>query len=379
VGDALLGQRIGQWAVGWSRDGHGHVGWKRIEESQQRDLRAAEVPGVVDEQDPQRRYGTPPMVSLVAPTYRRRAGLPQFVEPLLRQPEMAELVMAVDGSGDGSVEWLRERAESDDRIVVLDLPNGGAGAARQAGIEAASGDVVLLLDDDVIASPGLVAGHARHHAELEPKLVLGYMPNDWRALPHGRRGIAYVYRRAYEMHCARYVQDPAFVLHGLWGGNLSMPRRDFLRVGIEKLAVKRGQDDREFGLRCLKAGVEGVFDPSLHGLHVYDRPLDAYRRDCRVQGESRVLVHEAHGDLLGEDLVAAADGAQVADAVGLGLPGPLRRVWPRLASEPWFGPVSGGMELAFRAGVATGHTGLEAFAARGIGSLEAMRGVVGWR
>jgi len=91
--------------------------------------------------------------------------------------------MAVDGSDDGSVEWLKERRRDDGRIVVLDLPNRGAGATRQAGIEAASGDVVLLLDDDVIAEPGLVGGHLRHHADLEPKVVIGYMPNDWNRLP----------------------------------------------------------------------------------------------------------------------------------------------------------------------------------------------------
>src|SRR5437868_1697379 len=45
-----------------------------------------------------------PRVSVVAPTYRRRDALPQFIEPLLAQEEVYELVMAVDGSDDGSVE-----------------------------------------------------------------------------------------------------------------------------------------------------------------------------------------------------------------------------------------------------------------------------------
>jgi len=69
-----------------------------------------------------------------------------FVEPLLNQPRLTELIVAVDGSHDGSVEWLTERRRADERLVVLDLPNRGAGATRQAGIEAAAGDIVLLLD-----------------------------------------------------------------------------------------------------------------------------------------------------------------------------------------------------------------------------------------
>jgi len=284
-------------------------------------------------------------------------------------------VMAVDGSDDGSIEWLAARARSDDRLVVLDLPNRGAGATRQAGVEAATAEVVVLLDDDVIASPGLVEGHARHHVGLTPKLVLGYMPNDWRALPHGRRGIAWVYRDAYERHCRRYAADPGFVLQGLWGGNLSMPREQLLRVGIQKLAVKRGQDDREFGLRCLKAGVEGVFDPRLHGLHLYERDFAAYRRDARLQGESRWLIHDVHSDLVGGELVQEAEGSEVADGVGLGLPRPLRRLWPVLAREPFFGPLSATFHLVFRLAVRCRHLGLEVLATRALGSLETMRGV----
>jgi len=315
-------------------------------------------------------------VSVVAPTHRRRHGLPQFVEPLLREEGLHELVIAVDGSDDGSVEWLEERRRGDGRLVVLDLPSRGAGATRQAGIEAATGEVVVLLDDDVIAEPGLVAGHGRHHEALEPKLVQGYMPNDPGKLPRGRRGIACVYRRAYELHCSRYAVDPQFVLQGFWGGNFSMPRRDFLRVGIEGLAVRRGQDDREFGIRCLKAGIRPVYDPSLRGEHLYDRALDAWRRDSRAQGESRVMLHEEHADLLGEDLAEDSSTGQVADAVGLGLPRPLRRAWPVLARDPLFGPVTALLTALFHTGVRLEHLGMELQSARALGSLETMRGVL---
>jgi glycosyltransferase involved in cell wall biosynthesis len=312
----------------------------------------------------------------VAPTYKRREALPGFVEPLLREPELFQLVIAVDGSQDGSVEWLRERARADARLKVLDLPNRGAGGARQAGVEAATGDVVLLMDDDVIAEPGLVAGHRRHHLDGARRLVLGYMPNDWRALPPGRRGIALIYRRAYEAHVERFAADPAFVLHGLWGGNLSMPRSAFLDVGIEKLAVKRGQDDREFGIRCLKAGIEGRFDPSLRARHLYDRTFDAFRGDCRIQGESRKLIHDAHADLLGAELVARASGSEVEDEVGRSLPAPVRRVWPHLARDPLFAPLTRAFTGLFALGVRSGSLRLETISARAVGSLDTMRGVL---
>jgi glycosyltransferase involved in cell wall biosynthesis len=304
-------------------------------------------------------------LSVVVPTYQRRGSLPRFLDPLLADPAVSELVLAVDGSTDGTLEWLRERARADPRIVVLDLPNRGAAAARQAGIEAASGEIVLLLDDDVIAAPGLASGHARDHQDGARRLVLGYMATDWRALPPGRRGIAYLYNQAYERQCARYAHDPDFVLHGLWAGNLSLPRAELLRIGMGENTVKRGEEDREFGIRCFKAGLEGRFDRALLATHDYDRTLTQYRRDCHMAGQSRRAMYALHGDVLGEDL-----------ALGHTLPGPLRRALPRLAGEPLFRVLAPLLTALFRIGVLLRSVKLEALAARGLGSLETQRGAL---
>ncbi len=318
-----------------------------------------------------------PRVSVVVPTYQRRHALPAFVGPLLADPALHELVVAVDGATDGTLEYLRERAASDGRVKVLDLPNRGVPPTRQSGVEAATGDVVLLMDDDVIAAPGLVSGHARHHAAGERRLVLGYMPNDWRKLPRGRRGIARIYARAYEAACRRFAAEPDHVLLGLWGGNLSMPREEFLRVGIKtEMSLPRGQDDREFGIRLFRAGVRGEFDASLRAEHRYDRPLDKFRNDCRIQGATRKLIHDLHPEVVGRDLQRARTDANAVDEVGQGVPAPLRRALPLLARDPLFGAAVGALEALFRLGVRTRWLALETFAARGIGSLETQRGVL---
>ena len=317
-----------------------------------------------------------PRVSVVAPSYQRREGLPRFVEPLLAEPGLHELVIAVDGSTDGSVEWLRARGERDERLRVLDLPNRGVGATRQAGLEAATGDVVLLMDDDVIAEPGLVAGHARHHEDGARRLVLGYMPHAPERMAPGRRGIGHLTLQGYERSVERYERDPRFVLTGLWGGNLSMRRDDFLRVGIEGMAIKRGQDDKEFGIRCHKAGITGLFDRSLRASHEFERSLEAYRRDCRIMGQSRRMLSEAHGDVLGGD-VRNPDPLHPEHGVGTGLPRPLRAIWPALAGDPLFRPVAAVLGALFALGVRARSLRVEMLAARALGSLETTRGALG--
>src|SRR3954454_8936427 len=92
-----------------------------------------------------------PPVSVVIPTYRRRAQLASVVDPLLADEATAELIVVVDGSDDGSLELLRAIAHRDPRVRPIGSANQGQAAARQLGLEAARHPVVLLLDDDVIA------------------------------------------------------------------------------------------------------------------------------------------------------------------------------------------------------------------------------------
>jgi hypothetical protein len=163
----------------------------------------------------------------------------------------------------------------------------------------------------------------------------------------------------------------------LWAGNFSLAKQDFLRVGIEtQMELPRGQDDREFGIRCYRAGIRAVFDRSLRGRHLYDRPLDAFRRDCYIQGETRRLIHGLHADVVGPGLVGRPDGPAVLDEVGLGLPRPLRRAMPLIAREPVFSLLASVLVGLFVLGVRSRRLGIEVFAARGIGSLETQRGVL---
>lgn len=73
---------------------------------------------------------------MIIPTYQRRESLGAVIEPLLADPALRELVVTVDGSTDGTAEWLQQRGSRDSRLTVLRLPNRGVSAARQAGLEA---------------------------------------------------------------------------------------------------------------------------------------------------------------------------------------------------------------------------------------------------
>jgi GT2 family glycosyltransferase len=252
-----------------------------------------------------------PMVSVVIPTYNRAERLRTVLDPLLADPATAEVVVVVDGCHDGSSERLEARAASDPRVVPVWQENAGANAARETGLRLAVGEVVLFLDDDVVARPGLVSGHARRHAATPHAVVAGYMPT---VVPQQRRAgdfATLLYAASYEKVCTAYEQDAAGVLLNLWFGNVSLRRRDVLRIGLTRPGAPTYHEDKEFGFRCVAAGLTPVFDRSLRADHHHRGSLEGFLRDLRLQAEGCRALREQYK----EKLIAAADLTPHAPAV----------------------------------------------------------------
>lgn len=239
-------------------------------------------------------------ISVVIPTFRRRALLPEVLAPLLADEATTELIVVVDGSRDGSIEYLDDLAHREPRLHPLAIENRGENGARQAGLARATGEVVLFLDDDVVAGPGLVTGHLRHHAEAEASLVvLGYMPV--RTHPDRPLGVAEtLYAGWYEAQCAAWECASGSVLQNLWAGNVSMRTADALELGLANPAYDaRYNPDRDLGLRLLEAGLHGRFDRTLRAEHLFERPLASFLSDAYSTGEGTWLNHRLHGAHLG--------------------------------------------------------------------------------
>jgi glycosyltransferase involved in cell wall biosynthesis len=233
--------------------------------------------------------------AVIVPTYNRGHALENILRPLIDDPAASEIVVVIDGSTDDSLQVVQALAARDPRVRPLPIANSGEMAAREAGARAADSEIVLFLDDDVLAEPGLVAGHAARHAAGGADVVLGYMPVALAPHRSPEDFATRIYAREYEGRCRVYEQDPVSVLRELWAGNFSMRRDACLAVGMPNPRyTARYHPDRDFGLRCLEAGLTGVFDRSLLARHLHSRPLPAFARDARSQGAARVLMQELH-------------------------------------------------------------------------------------
>ncbi|MBQ7885762.1 MAG: glycosyltransferase [Clostridia bacterium] len=98
-----------------------------------------------------------PKVSVIIPVYNCEKFLPQCIDSLRVQTlEEIELIFVCDASPDNSLSILREYEAQDSRIRVIAFEeNRGVSAARNAGIELASGEYVIFCDGDDWIEPGM--------------------------------------------------------------------------------------------------------------------------------------------------------------------------------------------------------------------------------
>lgn len=233
-------------------------------------------------------------VSVVIPSVGRPV-LREVVSAALAQGALEVLVVA-DRSRDRVDAALAPDLTADARLRVLPGDGRGSAAARQIGVDAAVGDVVLLLDDDVVPAAGLLAGHATAHATGPGhEVVVGFMPVA--AELRAERATARIYDNDYRAEVAE-LEAGAPVLHQLWGGNVSLARADARRVPqFDPAYPYNFREDEEFGLRAAKAGLTGRFVRALRATHHYQRSASRFVALGADQRRGRLVLERLHPEL----------------------------------------------------------------------------------
>ena len=236
---------------------------------------------------------TPPTISVVVPTYNRLDTLRHVIPSLLAQDLRRgsyEVVVADSNSTDGTAEYLAGVARENPFVRHLPGPYTGRASARNAGIGAALGRIVVFTDADIIASPDLLSRHLAHHEQPGVRAVVGME----------------VQVSSYEDYLAkradRTKRDP---LHGeqpkrlSWlyflTGNASAPRAELDRVGrFDEDFTGYGHEDLELGYRLQHGGVPIVYEPRAVNYHWHPVPWDEQQQKYELAGKSTVRFYRKH-------------------------------------------------------------------------------------
>ena len=90
-----------------------------------------------------------PLISLIVPVYNVKDYLRTCLQSIVEQTySNLEIILVDDGSDDGSSGICEEYARTDHRVKVIYLSHSGVSAARNAGLEAATGELLGFVDSD---------------------------------------------------------------------------------------------------------------------------------------------------------------------------------------------------------------------------------------
>ncbi|MCL1880375.1 MAG: glycosyltransferase family 2 protein [Actinomycetia bacterium] len=115
--------------------------------------------------------GHVPAISLIVPVYQTEDYLDECLQSIASQSFTdLEIVCVNDGSTDGSRAILERWAATEPRLRIIDKANGGLSSARNAGIAAARGLLLMFVDSDdrILADTceKVQAAFAAHQADI---------------------------------------------------------------------------------------------------------------------------------------------------------------------------------------------------------------------
>ena len=115
------------------------------------------------------------MISVIIPTYNRLFSLKDTIKSLEAQSLDVgefEVIVVDDGSNDRTYEWLSEYRGRLDLKCVRHPTNRGTATTRNDGIRTAKGDVIVFLDDDMMADRDLLSVYLNAH-QVEDGVFIG--------------------------------------------------------------------------------------------------------------------------------------------------------------------------------------------------------------
>ncbi|MFC7381394.1 glycosyltransferase family 2 protein [Sphaerisporangium rhizosphaerae] len=241
-------------------------------------------------------------VSVVIPAFNARSKLRLLLYTLahsvLDPEDSFEVVVADDGSTDGTGEMVAELSGHDD-LTYLYLPRterSSRAAARNAAIAKATGELVVMVDADTVVGPAFLAEHVRYHRLRNDLVVIGARPD----LGDGDFDEERLRREfAFDAMPAVAWGDPrekvlaefsgnmnrlAICWHLLFSCNASVRVEHLRRIGgFDEAFLGWGLEDTDLGYRLRQAGLAFAFSASAVAYHQRRRGIDAGMYDDWVR------------------------------------------------------------------------------------------------
>jgi len=208
-------------------------------------------------------------VSAIIPTFNRPAVLRRTLASVFALDPLPHELFVVDQSDDvdEALPAFLKQAPADLHVHYIRHRPADAQAARNRAALAATGDVLLYLDDDVLVEKDLIAAHLANYADGSIGAVAGFylepgeQPTEQLPPEYFRKHTGWIYFP--HGYTRRTDGAPLPTCNG------SIRRDVLLRTGgFDQNYIRTVLDDTDLSCRLRTIGVRIVHDPSARAIHL---------------------------------------------------------------------------------------------------------------
>ncbi len=250
------------------------------------------------------------LFSVLLPTFNRMDVLPEVVAALEAQSNAPnfELIIVNDGSSDATQAWLDSYAFGLP-VTVIHQDNAGPAAARNAAINAALGDYLVLLGDDTVPEHHWLNAHYSAHQQRNfSKSLIVVGRTDWHAAIRHTPLLRYLDSTAWQFAFDQINDLEHLPFNYFYGSNVSLPRALVANERFSAAFPYPAWEDSELGYRLVNHGARLVFAPGARTAHLHPTNVARFAARQRKAGYCAMVFTQLHpeaGPLVANNIVRA--------------------------------------------------------------------------
>jgi len=236
-----------------------------------------------------------PYLSIVIPTYNRAEKLDRALAHLYEQElahESYEVIVVDDGSMDETDKVLKSWKGKWPQLSTLHQSNSGQAKARNRGIKKAQGQILLIGQDDIYASPNFLKSHVDFH-QAHPELNMACLgltewwpqlevSNFMHWLTHGGPQFAY----------DRLSPNESVEHWFFYTSNISLKTEVLQKNLFDESFSAYGWEDIELGYRLMSKGLELIYRPEALAWHDHMMHEEEFKERMLSIGKGAPLLEE---------------------------------------------------------------------------------------
>ena len=237
--------------------------------------------------------------SLIIPSYNPALKLPQTLNSLVGQHELIdELIIVADQKNySNEIKFMLEQYSNKFNFKVVIQEISGRGRSRNKGAEVSNGDILIFLDDDMLAEKNLIEKHIQYHLKNPSTIVSGngYRNPENNATDDFGKFLINI-EKGWKMQSPG-AGEITLQKFNFTACNASLPKNIFNQLNGFDTCFSDGEDF-DFAVRAINKGIRIIYDKTILAWHNDWPGIGMYIKRQNEYTQAKIEILKIHPDYL---------------------------------------------------------------------------------